>query len=578
MPGVSSCVVNKITLDNKECLCAYYVCSLDLTENQIKENLRKFLPHYMIPTHIVKLDAMPYTINRKIDRKALPLPKVTGVSDLSNIDISSLTSSEEKLTQIWKNILKVDNIDVNDNFFDIGGDSISAINMQIEALKYGLEFEYADIFNYPTIKQLSKKLPNPEEKFMSNYDYSCIDNILKNNNIDNIKNIQKYNVGNVLLVGGTGYLGSHIIESFLKNETGTIYCLIRQKNNESPLYRINRRLEFYFGKEFLKNFSDRIKVLKGDITQKNIGLSQEDFSIIESNISTVINAGAIVKHFGLKDEFENINVTGTKNIIDLCIKAKKRLLHISTISISGFGEKEEFSTNPAEEGSKIFTEQNLYIGQNIKGIYTTTKYKAEISVLEAIRSGLDAQILRIGNITNRYSDGKFQKNITDNAFARRIKSFVEIGAFPKYMLSHDVELTPVDVCAEAVIKILDYNSPCNVFHLYNPNLLPINLFYDTILRRGISLTPVSNTIMTYIIKGILSDDSKKSIISGIVQDLDKNKEFTYISKIGLDASFTKQYLAALGFNWNTFDSSYINKCFNYFEQVGFIDKKLEENN
>ena len=146
------------------------------------------------------------------------------------------------------------------------------------------------------------------------------------------------------------------------------------------------------------------------------------------------------------------------------------------------------------------------------------------------------------------------------------------------MLSHDVELTPVDICAEAVIKILDYTSPCNVFHLYNPNLLPINLFYDTILRRGISLTPVSNTIMTYIIKGILSDDSKKSIISGIVQDLDKNKEFTYISKIGLDASFTKQYLAALGFNWNTFDSSYIDKCFNYFEQVGFIDKKLEENN
>ena len=146
MPGVSSCVVNKITLDNKECLCAYYVCDTDLTEQQIKENLRKFLPQYMIPTHVVKLDSMPYTINRKIDRKALPLPKVTHLVDSGHIDISSLNSNEEKLTQIWKSILKVDNIDVNDNFFDIGGDSISAINMQIEALKYGLEFEYADIF------------------------------------------------------------------------------------------------------------------------------------------------------------------------------------------------------------------------------------------------------------------------------------------------------------------------------------------------------------------------------------------------------------------------------------------------
>ena len=56
--------------------------------------------------------------------------------------------------------------------------------MQIEALKYGLEFEYADIFNYPTIRQLSKKLPSPEEKFMSNYNYSKIDKILQNNCVE----------------------------------------------------------------------------------------------------------------------------------------------------------------------------------------------------------------------------------------------------------------------------------------------------------------------------------------------------------------------------------------------------------
>ena len=576
MPGVSSCVVNKITLDNKECLCAYYVCDTDLTEQQIKENLRKFLPQYMIPTHVVKLDSMPYTINRKIDRKALPLPKVTHLVDSGHIDISSLNSNEEKLTQIWKSILKVDNIDVNDNFFDIGGDSISAINMQIEALKYGLEFEYADIFNYPTIRQLSKKLPSPEEKFMSNYNYSKIDKILQNNCVENIKNISKYDVKNILLIGGTGYLGAHIISTFLKNETGIVYCLIRQKNDESPLYRINRRLEFYFEKDFLNKYSNRIKVIKGDITSKNLGLTDENYSNLIKNIDTVINAGAIVKHFGQKEEFENINVFGTKNVIEFCTRNKKRLLHISTMSVSGFGEKEEFSNNPEEEGTKKFSEQNLYVGQNIKGIYTTTKFKAEIAVLEAVSNGLDAQLLRIGNITNRYSDGKFQININDNAFARRIKSFVEIGAFPKYMLTHAIELTPVDVCADAVLKILEHNSPCNVFHLYDTNLLPINIFYDTILERGINLTPVSNTLMTYIIKGILSDDSKKSIISGIVQDLDKDKKFTYISKVGLDATFTQKYLEAIGFNWSTFDSEYVNKCFDYFENVGFIDKNLEE--
>ena len=185
--------------------------------------------------------------------------------------------------------------------------------MQIEALKYGLEFEYADIFNYPTIRQLSKKLPSPEEKFMSNYNYSKIDKILQNNCVENIKNISKYNVKNILLIGGTGYLGSHIISTFLKNETGIVYCLIRQKNDESPLYRINRRLEFYFEKDFLNKYSNRIKVIKGDITSKNLGLTDENYSNLIKNIDTVINAGAIVKHFGQKEEFENINVLGTKN-------------------------------------------------------------------------------------------------------------------------------------------------------------------------------------------------------------------------------------------------------------------------
>ena len=411
---------------------------------------------------------------------------------------------------------------------------------------------------------------------MSNYNYSKIDKILQNNCVENIKNISKYDVKNILLIGGTGYLGAHIISTFLKNETGIVYCLIRQKNNESPLYRINRRLEFYFAKDFLNKYSNRIKVIKGDITSKNLGLTDENYSNLIKNIDAVINAGAIVKHFGQKDEFENINVLGTKNVIEFCTRNKKRLLHISTMSVSGFGEKEEFSNNPEEEGTKKFSEQNLYVGQNIKGIYTTTKFKAEIAVLEAVSNGLDAQLLRIGNITNRYSDGKFQININDNAFARRIKSFVEIGAFPKYMLTHAIELTPVDVCADAVLKILEHNSPCNVFHLYDTNLLPINIFYDTILERGINLTPVSNTLMTYIIKGILSDDSKKSIISGIVQDLDKDKKFTYISKVGLDATFTQKYLEAIGFNWSTFDSEYVNKCFDYFENVGFIDKNLEE--
>lgn len=190
--GITSCVVNKVTVDDKEALCGYYVTGQNISENKVREFLRKFLPQYMVPTYIMKLDEMPYTINRKIDRKALPLPETTPkVAKEPVVDIDKFNSNEEKLMQIWKDILKVDNISIDDNFFDIGGDSISAINMQIEALKYGLNFEYADIFNFPTIRKLSHKLPTIKDDFIEKYDYSKVNDVLARNTTKNLSTISK---------------------------------------------------------------------------------------------------------------------------------------------------------------------------------------------------------------------------------------------------------------------------------------------------------------------------------------------------------------------------------------------------
>lgn len=573
--GVTSAIVNKIVLDNQEFLCAYYVADTNISETTVKDTLRKFLPQYMVPTYVMKLETMPYTINRKIDRKALPLPETHKMVTSSHVNIAKLDSNEEKLLQIWKNLLKIDTIDVNDNFFDIGGDSILAINMQIEALKYGLEIEYADIFNFPTVRQLSKKLPSPEENFMCEYNYSKINKILALNNTDNLDKIEKYEVKNILLIGATGYLGAHILNSFLHNESGIAYCLIRDKNGISSEERLFNRLHFYFGNS-IEKFKNRIKIISGDIVKENIGLSDSDYNELINGINVVINSGALVKHFGLKKLFEDINVTGTKNIVNFCLHNAKRLIHCSTISVSGFGDKNEFTITPNADESRDFSEQDLFINQDLKGIYGITKYKAEMIVLEAIENGLDAQILRIGNLTNRYSDGMFQINVDENAFAKRIQSFVEIGAFPKYLLQHAIELTPVDLCAESIIRILEYSSNCNVFHIYNPNLVSIRMLYNTLVENGFDIIPVSNKMMNYILSGILEDDNEKSVVSGIVQDIDSNKQFAYISKIHLQSDFTVHFLEKIGFVWPIYDSSYIDKTLKYFEKINFLNRTMED--
>jgi len=573
MEGITSAVVNKIEIDGNEFLCGYYVTDNNASENIVRDTLRKALPPYMVPTYFVKLEQMPYTINRKIDRKALPMPEPNKPVVNSKVNIEELNSSEEKLLQIWKNILKIEDISITDNFFDIGGDSVAAISMQIEAVKYGLDFEYSDIFTHPTIKELSKKSNRSDEEFIKNYDYKKLKEVLSRNTIDNLKTIKKAKIKNVLLIGATGYLGAHILDAFMKNNKGIIYCLVRPKNSINIDKRLKDTLKFYFGDKYKKESSNRIKVVHGDIVEENLGLSSKDYNMLAENIDAVINSGALVKHFGIKKKFEEINVNGTQNVINFCKKTKKRLLHVSTISISGNGEKEETIVETPENinKKKLFRETNIYVGQNIKGVYSTTKFRAELLVLEAISEGLDAQILRMGNITNRYSDGVFQMNADENAFAKRIKSFIEINAFPKYLLPHSIELTPADLATDAIIKILNHKSKCNIFHIYNTKLLPIKLLMDTLNNDlNIELLAVNDIMMKDILTGILADNDRKDILSGIIYDLDENKNLIYTSNVRLICNFTEKYLNKLGFKWKKIDKEYIIRYINYLRKINFI--------
>ena len=220
---------------------------------------------------------------------------------------------------------------------------------------------------------------------------------------------------------------------------------------------------------------------------------------------------------------------------------------------------------------KIFSEKDLYIGQKLNNVYTLTKFEAERIVLEAILDGLDAQILRVGNISNRYSDGMFQRNTDENAFAKRIQSFVKLGAFPDYALQHEIEVTPVDLCADAIIRIAEYRSDCCVFHIYDTKLLSLKLFVDVLDELGIKLLPVSVDEMTKLVEELLQDDKRKNILSGIIHDLDENKHLVYTSKIRLDSTFTEKYLNSIGFYWKNIDKSYIIKYISYFRKIKFIE-------
>ncbi|MDF5729956.1 MAG: amino acid adenylation domain-containing protein [Rhizonema sp. PD38] len=133
-----------------------YVVSRDesLTTNQLRELLFSKLPEYMVPSAFVMLDTLPLTPNGKIDRLALPAPD--GEITREHEYVAPRTAIEEIFTKIWQKLLLKEKVSINDNFFEIGGDSILSIQVVSRAKNSGIQITPKQIFLYQTIAELAR--------------------------------------------------------------------------------------------------------------------------------------------------------------------------------------------------------------------------------------------------------------------------------------------------------------------------------------------------------------------------------------------------------------------------------------
>jgi thioester reductase-like protein len=469
-------------------------------------------------------------------------------------------------------------ISITDNFFELGGDSLTAIKFQAEALNYKINISYSDIFRYPTIQLLANKhiasnisYADYESNYL-NFDYSNINRIISINKTKNIKllhhsNPKNNNDQNILLLGSTGFLGTHILDAFLSNSSGIAYCIVRHKGSLDESERLRRTLNYYFGNKYDNLINSRIIVINGDIIYDNLKLSDDTYNMLGSKVDIVINSAALVKHYGDYKFFDEVNISGTNNIIKFCKKFSKKLFHVSTVSVSGI----HLISDSMHHKQISFNETQLYIGQNLDNTYIYSKFEAEKSILSEIDNGLDACILRIGNISNRYSDAKFQINTLDNAYINRIRAFIELQSIPEDFINHFLEFSPVDFCADAIIKIVFDNPKFNVFHIFNTNLVSIKKFIKILNLLNYNLNIVSEQKFLEKIDTFLSDEKLKPKISGLIPDLDKNKKLNLISNVVPVAEFSTKYLNLLNFKWPKIDIDYFNKYIMYFKNIGYLD-------
>ena len=153
-----ACVAVKTDGAGTKRLVAYYVADGQSQPNwrEMKAFLAAKLPAYMVPAHYVPMRGFPLNPNGKIDRGALPDPVV---ETTSTEVLSTATELEIAIADVWKKVLRTDRIGLDDNFFDLGGDSLLLVAVHSQLRKrLEREIQVMDLFDHTTVRLLAKHL------------------------------------------------------------------------------------------------------------------------------------------------------------------------------------------------------------------------------------------------------------------------------------------------------------------------------------------------------------------------------------------------------------------------------------
>jgi len=535
------------------CLCAYIVSEAEPRQEELRAYLAKSLPDYMLPSYYFFMEELPLTPNGKVNKKALPEPdRLKLVSGAPYV--APRNEIESKLAKSWSEALENIKIGIDDNIFNLGGDSLTIIEILSDTLPFNWGITAQDFYEYPTIRLLSAKIQGfPEGKTLApklKTDHVAEKKIAGKSD----KVLKKLDDQVILLTGVTGLLGIHILEELLFVTNCSIICLIRGNNAEE---RLQRSLEFYFP-YLIKDIFERVAIVNGDITMDGLGMSPSGLDMARW-ADAVIHCAANVKHYGNYSDFYGVNVAGSERIIDFCMEYGIKLYHISTASVLLLNDELQQTAD-----------DNLPYGNKYNGnVYIRTKLEAEKKVLASVDEGLDAVILRVGVLSGRYSDGRFQKNIEDNALYLKLKSILNMLIVPDRILNTEIDLTPVDLCAEAIVKIMDTNPQSkSLYHVFNHNVLTIEQLIDIFRSLGIDIKVSTFDEYNRQLINIAGNRDRRKLVKGVV--LDPFNEVYYQNIAHPKNDDTKLILEKQGFKWPVPNEDYMRKLLMHMDKVDFI--------
>lgn len=370
----------------------------------------------------------------------------------------------------------------------------------------------------------------------------------------------------VLLTGATGFLGAHLIRELMNQTNAQIYCIARGETLDLAYARVQEKLQYYFGAEFDPQMGQRIRVVKGDLTEPYLGMGQNQYDESAEQIDTIIHTAADVRHQGKYSVFERNNVFTTRQLLEFAFHKRMKVFHhSSTFGVAGW--------NPEY---RMYGEQDFNTGQTFPQMpYGRSKFEAEKLIYEARKQGLRSSVYRVGNLSGRFSDGLFQPNIESNEVYGYIKSIVLLGQIPSGIRKGFYEITPVDLTSDAMVRLMRHPELVGyTYHLPYPRLVTFGELLDGLNQVGHRIAEVDFQKFYQHLTREVEKQSDSLELNLLLTSLraanDRPQQGAPIRPLSVQSQLTRDLLAKVGFTWPEMGQDYLERMFKYCEAVGYF--------
>ncbi|MBQ6183890.1 MAG: amino acid adenylation domain-containing protein [Clostridia bacterium] len=540
-------------------IAAYVVSDEKVDFRALAEFIKSKKPPYMVPAAFMQLDEIPLNQNQKVNKRALPAPVRSAESGVKSEPENEL---EREFCKVFAGILGVETVGATDNFFELGGTSISAAKVVMFAMNKNYPVVYKDVFDNPTARSLANYISSQNGSSRKEDEAAEIsgEEALACNSVRFVNEIAAVRpLGRTLLAGATGFLGSHILRELLRNGVETL-VLCRGNNELDAPTRLSAMMAYYFDAPLEEEYGGLIKVVDGDITNADLAEKLKD-----ERIDTVINSAACVKHFASDDIIERINFHGVENLIKVAGSHGARLVQISTLSVAGENIDGKF------EPTFRMAENRLYVGQDISNKYVNSKFKAEKAIIDAIGEGLDAKMIRVGNLMGRQSDGEFQINSITNSFIKSLRAYEALGCFPVSACDSTVDFSPVDEVAKTVVLLAKTDKKFTTFHSANSHEVQMGDVIAEMNRCGFDIETVPEEEFSERLSSFLRNGERSLLVSSLLTY--SSSDHHVHAFIKTDNTFTVKALYRLGYKWPITDENYLRRMIESLDTLGYFTRE-----